>query len=177
MTAALAFTLEHLVSFLLEIVAAIAGGWIFAVWYPSIADYRARRSTRALLRKIAGLEEELKRYEEQFADRRLFISRIVFGTAVMLIFLVVTCFLITIAEIGTVLISIGCYFDSQKCQFIGTSSVVILILVPVIGSNVTAFFFFRLVNMVGLHVRPEEYRRVMNDRISRLRARISPTAL
>jgi len=71
------FMQEHLGSFLLELLAAVVGAWIFNACYPSISDYRAHRSTRAAQRKIAELEMSLSSYETDFADVKLFMARIV----------------------------------------------------------------------------------------------------
>jgi hypothetical protein len=68
------FMQEHLGSFLLELLAAVVGAWIFTAWYPSISDYRAHRSTRATERKIAELENSLRHYETDFADAKLFMG-------------------------------------------------------------------------------------------------------
>ncbi len=73
-------------AFVQELIVAVGVGWFFAAWYPSISDYRAHRSRAATQRKINQLEQQLKDYEEDFADVRLFLTRVVrLATSVILI--------------------------------------------------------------------------------------------
>ena len=48
---------------------------IIAAYASSIEDCRVRLSIRTTQRKIVKLEKDLKLYEEDFADTRLFVGR------------------------------------------------------------------------------------------------------
>jgi uncharacterized membrane protein required for colicin V production len=59
-----AFWQEHLVTFLLDIIAAIGAAWVFSRFYPRLSDWASQRSRNATIAKIAALEKNLKIFEE-----------------------------------------------------------------------------------------------------------------
>lgn len=176
-----AFMQEHLLGFLLEILAAAVGAWLFAAWYPSISDYRARRSTRAVQKKITQLEEALERYETDFADTRLFVARISRITASTILAAILSMFMMMISLTVENSMLIWCQIKGEKCEDVSlenayvifTSSRGILQISALIASCVALFVLFMVGRDFNLQLRPEKYRAYMTDQINRLRPRLT----
>jgi hypothetical protein len=68
---------DHLVAFLLDLCAAFVAAWIFARYYPSWIDYRARRSRVTAVRRAARLEERFHDYGKTITNPSIFIAMII----------------------------------------------------------------------------------------------------
>jgi hypothetical protein len=178
------WALEHLPGFLLEILAGAVGAWLFSAWYPSISDYWARRSISSSRKRISRLENALGKYEVDFADGRLFISRIINIVFSAISFLIASFFCVALAFMYVMLNDLRCVLQSDcvysnmvqriwetswlHWELTAIDSTIVLMLLG-LGC---AFWFFVAARRLALEISPDKYRARLSDRIADLRARI-----
>jgi hypothetical protein len=175
------FMQEHLGGFLVELLAAVVGAWIFTAWYPSISDYRAHRSARAAERKIAELEKSLCRYETDFADVKLFVARIMRITTSTILTGVVAMSTMTTSLIVESSQSLMCQIQPQQCEEIVYLPLVSSLFAVsnkwfvhtglLILTVTTMYFAFSVGRRFRFELSPAAYRVYMTNRINRLLAR------
>jgi hypothetical protein len=177
----MAWILEHLFGFLLEILAAITGAWIFSAWYPAISDYKARLSVRATHKKIANLERILYEYESDFENPNLFVGRLIRLALVVVISVGFQCFWILFWLGIIIYVKLSC--EIKKINFeqfpvqgvsdlFGSPQGITLVFIYIIGVASLTLFFVGLARF-ELQRSPRKFRGNLTARINGLRARLT----
>jgi hypothetical protein len=169
---------DHLISFLVDLAAALVAAWLFLKYFSTVSDYWAQRSTASVRKKTARLEALLAQYESDFSDSRTFMARIVlhatFTTVLLLSFLT--------AWVGILVIN-AVYVYTVECKthacdeetLLGFSwytrdfSFMVLLFLWV-------FMFSAFLYFLMLQASPDKYRARFRQRIARLRSRLPEEA-
>jgi hypothetical protein len=146
-----------------DILIASAIGWFFAEWYPAI-------STRAKEKRIQQITKRLHEYENDFADSRLFITRIVRISSRWLASLMFCFMIFQITELSIYSQVIICKLSADACSPLSQVSINSVVFQ---GLNfLSAFWAVFISRRFGLELRPNKYRSYMNDRIASLHRRL-----
>jgi hypothetical protein len=147
----------------LGILASIGTSWFFAEWYPRV-------STRFRENQLHKTTRNLHEYEKEFADIRLFITRILRIASLALTALLFTAISFQIVELATYSQMIMCKLSPDACRPLSEVSINLRVFQWL--NFLAAFWLALVVRKFGLEIRPDKYRSYMNDRIARLSSRL-----
>jgi hypothetical protein len=152
-----AFWQEHLITFLLDVCAAIGAAWLFFRFYPRISDWSSQRSSKAAIAKIQALEKDLNLFEQEVRDPKIYVIKYLYYVLGALGCLILACSFAIMASLSS---------DHN----IGTAASV--------AGIFFIFRFFTVNKLALLRVNPDRYREYMKKRADRLRRKLSqPSSL
>jgi hypothetical protein len=174
------FMQEHLLSFSLEFLAAVVGAWVFSAWYPTISDYRARRSKRAIIQKVDQLQKSLEQYDEEEKETKLFVVRIIRLSTVTILAALLTLTIAGVIVTVNYSVDIMCKMEPNKCVMlpgegylmIGESGELIYQVGFFILVAIACYVLFICVRTLQRETKPQSYRSFMTKRIASLRGRL-----
>jgi hypothetical protein len=125
---------------------------------------------RMVSRQLQKTTRLLQEYEEDFADVRLFVTRIVRISSLALVALLVSAIIFQINELAIYSQIIMCKLSPDACNPLSEVSINSTVFQWL--NFLAAFWLVFVARKFALEIRPDKYRSYMNDRIARLRSRL-----
>jgi hypothetical protein len=160
--------------------------WLLRKWQIRFSDYWARRSTSSRQERIVSLENALAKYEADFLESRTFIGRILVISVTAIFQFSISCLSVGLGIVLAVISTLNCdlhpdcvpqhiwirlFHSSWRAWNLSIDQgSLLLMLVGVFSTSICILLFQELL----LEIYPEKFRAKVADRISRLRARITP---
>ena len=180
-----AFLYQHIEFFL-----GILATTILAFLAPDISDYRAKRSRRAILKKLSVLETELQLYDIDFANLNTLVLRVVrlmtqcivsaaFVTESLLAYIIVTVLQQTVCdltagkcEIDTTPIVLGNFSLAAILSSLNQHTLIASLRTTLAFIVISVYWFVGVSRIFHLQMQPEKFRTYVQGRITRLRSKL-----